>query len=85
MKDGVRNLHGKESKEDGFNLSLNLTQHCKSGYARLYANTFFFFMRTSLVVQWLRLHTSQWKEPGFHPWSGNQLPQARTKIPVCCN
>ena len=43
MKDGVSNLHGKESKEDGFNLSLNLTQHCKSGYARLYANTFFFF------------------------------------------
>ena len=28
-------------------------------------------VRTSLVVQWLRLHTANVGGPGFNPWSGN--------------
>ena len=28
---------------------------------------------------------SQSREPGFHPWSGNQTPHAATKDPMCHN
>ena len=45
----------------------------------------------SLVAQWLRLYT-QYRGPGFKPWSGNQIPPAATessraaaKDPVYCN
>ena len=34
---------------------------------------------TSLALQWLRLHTSNARGPGFSPWSGNQIPHAATK------
>ena len=35
---------------------------------------------TFLMVQWLRLHDPNAGGPGFDPWSGNQNPQAATKI-----
>ena len=32
------------------------------------------------MVQWLRLHDPNAGGPGFDSWSGNQNPQAATKI-----
>ena len=32
--------------------------------------------RTSLVVQWLRLHTSNAGGCGFYPWLGTRIRQA---------
>ena len=50
------------------------------------------FVGTSLVVQWLRLHTSSVGWPEFDPWSVNQIPyataqssRAATKDPECHN
>ena len=47
---------------------------------------------TTLVVQWLRLHTPDAGGPGFNPWSGNQIPHATAKSshvatedPGCCH
>ena len=36
-------------------------------------------MGTSLVVQWLRLHTPNAGGPGFEPWLENWIPLAATK------
>ena len=36
------------------------------------------FSRTSLEVQWLRLHSQCWG-PRFNPWSGNKISHAATK------
>ena len=35
--------------------------------------------RTSLVVQWLRLHVPS-AEPRLGPWSGNWIPPVKPKI-----
>ena len=40
---------------------------------------------TSLVVQWLRLRILNAGGPGFDPWSGNWIPHATAKDPVCWN
>ena len=37
---------------------------------------------TSLVVQWLRLHTPQGKGPGFNPWSG-KIPHTMEELSPC--
>ena len=36
--------------------------------------------KTSLVVQWLRLHTPNAGDPRINPWSENKKPHAATKI-----
>ena len=42
-------------------------------------------MRTSLVVQWLRLQAPNSGGPGLDPWLENKIPHATTKDPMGCS
>ena len=41
------------------------------------------FKRTSLVVQWLRIHPCNSIEGGFNPWWGTKIPNASEQLSLC--
>ena len=43
------------------------------------------FKRTSLVVQWLRIHPCNSIEGGFNPWWGTKIPNASEQLSLCHN